>query len=245
MKKDKRIEWRRVFIPIIAYVIVMSVFENLNTNGSLENYRVCVAGGLLVLLGLYTFQNQKQGTYRFTPTEPLQWKKMLFLLPMVMISTVNLWHGVALRSAPMETALYMLSMICIGFIEELLFRGYLLQYLQKYAAKRAVLICGLTFGMGHIVNLINGADLYSTILQIIYAVAIGYMLSVFVEETGHILPCCVFHATFNALSAFANEAVITKISEAILCAVVTTLAIGYGVYVYKFCNKECFQCNQA
>ena len=40
MKKDKRIEWRRVFIPIIAYVIVMSVFENLNTNGSLENYRV-------------------------------------------------------------------------------------------------------------------------------------------------------------------------------------------------------------
>ena len=233
--KNKRIEWQRVFIPIIAYVIVMSVFENLNVNvnGSLENYRVCVAGGLLVLLGLYTFQNQKQGTFRFTPTEPLQWKKLLFLLPMVIISTVNLWHGVASLDISVDTVLYMLSMICLGIIEELLFRGYLLQYLQKYAAKRAVLITGLTFGVGHIVNLLNGADLYSTILQIMYAVAIGYMLSVFVAETGHILPCCVFHATFNALSAFANEAVITRTSETIVCALISILAIGYAVYLKK------------
>ena len=233
--KNKRIEWQRVFIPIIAYVIVMSVFENLNVNvnGSLENYRVCVAGGLLVLLGLYTFQNQKQGTFRFTPTEPLQWKKFLFLLPMVIISTVNLWHGVASLDISVDIVLYMLSMICLGIIEELLFRGYLLQYLQKYAAKRAVLITGLTFGVGHIVNLLNGADLYSTILQIMYAVAIGYMLSVFVAETGHILPCCVFHATFNALSAFANEAVITRTSETIVCALISILAIGYAVYLKK------------
>lgn len=233
--KNKRIEWQRVFIPIIAYVIVMSVFENLNVNvnGSLENYRVCVAGGLLVLLGLYTFQNQKQGTFRFTPTEPLQWKKLLFLLPMVIISTVNLWHGVASLDISVDIVLYMLSMICLGIIEELLFRGYLLQYLQKYAAKRAVLITGLTFGVGHIVNLLNGADLYSTILQIMYAVAIGYMLSVFVAETGHILPCCVFHATFNALSAFANEAVITRTSETIVCALISILAIGYAVYLKK------------
>ena len=233
MKRDKRIEWLSVFIPIIAYVVIMSVFENLNFNGRLENYRVCVTGGLLVLLVLYTFQNQKHGTYRFTPTEPLQWKKLLFLLPMVIISTVNLWHGVASFEISIDMVLYILSMICFAFIEELLFRGYLLQYLQKYAAKRAVLITGLTFGLGHIVNLLNDADLYSTILQIIYAVAIGYMLSVFVAETGHILPCCVFHATFNALSAFANEAVITKTSETIVCALITTLAIGYGVYLKK------------
>ena len=233
MKKDKRKEWRMVFVPIIAYVLIMSLFENLNTGGSLENCKVCVTGVLLVLLGLYTLKSQKKGTYRFMPTESLQWKKLLFLLPMIVISTANLWHGDISFDVSVDTVLYMISMVCIGFIEELLFRGYLLQYLQRHVAKRAVQICGFTFGLGHIVNLMNGADVYSTILQIIYAVAIGYMLSVFVVKTGHILPCCVFHATFNALSVFTNEVVITRNSETLFGALLTALSIGYGVYLNK------------
>ena len=95
---------------------------------------------------------------------------------------------------------------CIGFIEEILFRGYLLRLLTKRSTRLAILISSLTFALGHFVNLANGAELVPTLLQLIYALAIGLVLSVFVVKTGRLLPCCLFHGVFNALAAFSNEA---------------------------------------
>ena len=87
-----------------------------------------------------------------------------------------------------ETVLYVLTMLCIGFIEAILFRGYLLQMLRESSTTLAILISSLTFGLSHIVNLLNGAAVLDTALQLIYAFSIGMMLSVFVVKTGHILP---------------------------------------------------------
>ena len=64
-------------------------------------------------------------------------------------------------------------MINIGFLEEIIFRGFLFKMLEKDNVKTAIIVSSITFGMGHIVNLLNGADLVPTLLQVCYALAIG------------------------------------------------------------------------
>jgi uncharacterized protein len=119
-----------------------------------------------------------------------------------------------------------------GFIEEILFRGYLLRLLMKNSVRRAIIVSSLTFGIGHIVNVLNGADMLSTGLQVVYAISIGVMLSVFVVRTNNILPCCVFHGVFNALSAFSNEAGITITYQIVTCVIITVISLGYAWYVW-------------
>lgn len=68
-------------------------------------------------------------------------------------------------------------MINVGFIGKILFRGFLFKAIEKESVKKAIIIIIsiLTFGIGHIVNLFNGQDTLNTIIQIIYALSLGYL----------------------------------------------------------------------
>lgn len=232
-RKNEKKELRAVLFRIIIYVVVMSLFENMNADGAYENYRIIPAAVLLLFLFWDMIRTNKLSAYGFWNGAPLNYGKLLFLLPFVALGTVNLWRGMVLRYEPLTTILYMAAMLCIGFVEEILFRGYLLHVLQKQSVKMAIIVSSLTFGLGHIVNLLNGAKLLPTILQLIYACAIGFMLSVFVVTTGHILPCCLFHGVFNALSVFSNEVGYTTSYRIMVCIVITVISVGYAIYLWK------------
>ena len=72
-------------------------------------------------------------------------------------------------------------MLCVGFLEEVIFRGLLFQAIAKDNIKSAVIISSVTFGIGHIINLFNGSgmDLVNNLCQIVFAFAIEQM----VEQT--------------------------------------------------------------
>ena len=147
--------------------------------------------------------------------------------------TVNLWQGAALNVSPFETVLYVLFMICVGFLEEMIFRGFLFQAMAKDGIKPAIIVSSVTFGMGHIVNLINGsgAELLPNILQVLYAIAIGFMLVMIFYKTKSMLVCIAMHSTFNALSAFGNTVVYTDQKRIITASLIIILAGGYALYI--------------
>ncbi len=60
-------------------------------------------------------------------------------------------------------------------MEEVIFRGFLFKAICKTNVKQAIIISSVTFGFGHIVNLLNGRDIPETLIQICYAVAIGFL----------------------------------------------------------------------
>ena len=73
----------------------------------------------------------------------------------------------------------------VGYLEELLFRGYLLEAIeQDKGRRRAVIISGITFGLGHIVNIFRGYQALELVAQIAGAIAIGLVLALLVVETG-------------------------------------------------------------
>ena len=129
-------------------------------------------------------------------------------------------------------------MLFIGFIEEILFRGYLMELLSKKSVKSAIVVTSLTFGLGHMVNLVSGADCLGTVLQLVYAFAIGIMLSVFVIREKNIVPCCLFHGLFNALAAFSNEENQTTMYQVIVCAIIVCLSVGYSIWLWKNETEE-------
>ena len=43
-------------------------------------------------------------------------------------------------------------MLCVGFMEEVIFRGLLFKAIAKDNAKMAIVISSVTFGLGHVLN---------------------------------------------------------------------------------------------
>jgi len=218
---------------IIAYVVLASAGDNLSADLGIEKL---VTLPILVILSaiLYFFVRKNGLTETYGLCRPrLPAPKMLYYLPLLVLLTANLWYGAAMNLSVPETVLYILSMFCVGFLEEVIFRGLLFQAMAKDGVKSAILVSSITFGIGHIVNLINGsgAHLLSNLLQVVYAVAIGFAFVMIYCRTKSLMPCILTHSVFNALSAFANEAALTPQREVISGILLAVIAGGYALYL--------------
>jgi len=155
-------------------------------------------------------------------------KKFLYFIPLIIISLFNLRNGIHINNSSNEIILHILTMINIGFLEEIIFRGFLFKMMEKNNVKSAIIVSSITFGIGHIVNLLNGADLIPTLLQVCYAISIGYMLVTVFYKSKSIIPCVIFHGVFNSLSIFAtgNSTILSSVILIVICIV-------YSIYMNK------------
>ena len=161
--------------------------------------------------------------------------QLLWYLPLAVLISSNLWFGLRWNLPLQETLLYIASMTCVGFVEEVIFRGLLFNAMRKDGLKSAVIVSSLTFGIGHIVNLFNGsgAQLLSNLCQVGYATAIGFLFVILFLKTGSLIPCIVTHSAVNALSVFANEGGITAAQEIFSAITISVIALAYSVYLLK------------
>lgn len=220
-------------IWIVAYCVLMSVGDSLSATLGIAK-SVTLAVGILLSAILFAFikKNGLLKKYGFClPQESM--RRMLYYIPVAVLLTANLWHGVTLNYNALETVLYILSMFCVGFLEEVIFRGLLFVAMLKENVKAAIIVSSITFGMGHILNLINGsgAQLVPNLLQVIYATAAGFMFVMVYYRTKSIFICIVTHALFNALSAFSDESALTMTMHIITCILLTAITGGYASYI--------------
>jgi len=218
---------------IVAYVVLASIGDNLSAE--IGVLKVITLPILIILSAVLFFFVGKNGlTEKYGLCKPhLSGAKMLFYAPLIVLLTANLWYGVALNASPLETLLYILSMFCVGFLEEIIFRGFLFHAMVKNGVKSAVIISSITFGIGHIVNLINGSgmDFLSNLLQVIYAMAIGFAFVMIYYKTKSLMPCILTHSIFNGLSIFSDETLITPQRQFISGSLIAILAGGYALYI--------------
>ena len=133
------------------------------------------------------------------------WKGFLFFLPLLAISLTNLKDGVGLPARLELCVLMALNMAVAGYVEELIFRGFLFRAMAKDNLRSAVIVSAVTFGAGHIVNLGNTADWAGVLLQVGYAIAIGFLFTAIVYKGGSLWPCIISHMVVNGTSVFAAE----------------------------------------
>ena len=241
MKKryEKSEIWFAV-VWIIAYVVLASAGDNLSSDLGIE--KIVTLPILIVLSAILYFFVRKNGlTEKYGLCMPqIPAAKMLYYIPLLVLLTANLWYGIAMNLSPLETVLYVLAMFCVGFLEELIVRGLLFQAMAKDGVKSAIIVSSVTFGIGHIVNLINGsgADLLSNLLQVMYAVAIGFAFVMIYVKSKSLLPCILTHSIFNSLSAFANEAAMTPQREILSGILLAVIAGSYALYLALAVNEK-------
>ena len=185
---------------IVLYVVL---FQNADSISNSLAFPKLITAPVALLLSavLYGFI-RKNGLTAYYGLCPFQGDKKayLYFLPLVILCSTNLWRGVTMNYTILSTILHIISMCCVGFLEEVIFRGLLFNGIRKNNEKRAILISALTFGMGHIVNLLSGAELLSTLLQICYATAVGFLFTVMFIKSGSLIPCIIAHAVINCSS---------------------------------------------
>lgn len=211
---------------IVIYVAVNSVcvqnFGYTSSVGFIVNtiLSACLVGIVLLL--------KKSAYYGFTKVRNV--KKYLYFIPLVLIISVNLWNGFNINNSASAIVFHILTMINIGFIEELIFRGFLFRMMAKSSMKSAVIVSSVTFGVGHIVNLLNGAALIPTLMQICYATAIGYLFVIIFHKSGSLVPCIITHCLVNALSIFNVE---NTLSLYVAPVFLTLIPLAYAIYINK------------
>lgn len=217
---------------IVVYCVLMSVGDALSASLGIEKIlSLPLALCMCLILFVFLKQNGLLTAYGFCRADASA-RSMLYYLPVVVMLSANLWHGVGFHRGVTETVLTVLTMLCVGFLEELLFRGLLLRAMMQDNKTAAVIVSSVTFGIGHIINLINGSGtaLLPNLLQVMYATAAGFMFVMIVLKTDSLWVCIAAHGIFNALSVFANEAPST--AAQILSAVLLTVITGsYAAYL--------------
>lgn len=173
-------------------------------------------------------------------------KRYLWFIPLILMSCTNLKNGLGLSAPPAAAVLMMLNLALGGYVEELIFRGFLFRAMEKEGLTWAILVSAVTFGAGHIVNLANTADTLGVLLQVCYAIVIGFLYTVIVYQGGSLWPCILSHMFVNGTSVFTLEQgpfhdlvaaifghatpELTQICSAVIIMVISG---GYGLWLWK------------
>ena len=229
----KKNELLFAIVWIAIYVLGLSAADNLSKMLGMEKIITVIVSILLsAILFVWIKNNGLFYKYGLCGSR-IPASKMLYYIPMILMISVNLWYGISMNLSVAETLFYIISMLAVGFLEEIIFRGLLFQAMCKDGVKTAVIVSSITFGIGHIVNLINGsgAELLSNILQVGYAIAAGFLFTVIFYKTKSLLVCIGTHSILNALSVFGNETAMTAGKEIISAAALAGISILYTIYI--------------
>ena len=213
---------------IVVYVVLIAPLRGRFGDGSLQMLLGLVAfsAALLAVIRLLGIQKEL-GVTRWLQNG----RALLWLLPMWVLSTGNLWGGVSLRYDAITSVMAVLSFLLVGVAEEIIFRGFLFNGMRKTGRLTvAIVVSAITFGMGHIVNLLTGHATAETLVQMIFAVAWGFLFTFAYLKGGSLLPCIAIHGLIDAFSVFARDNAAADWAYIIATVVI---AVIYCLYLKK------------
>jgi len=225
---------------IVVYCVLQSLANPLNKVIGIE-YSASAVFCILQSIILFAFISKNNLHKRYglcKSTVPAC--RFLYYIPLFALASENLWNGVAINYSTAATVCRVVCMLCVGFLEEVIFRGFLFVAIAKNNAKSAVIISSVTFGVGHIINLFNdsGMDFISNLCQIVFAAALGFLLVTIFYRGGSLLPCVIVHSAINTLGTFANDIKLTSKIQLLHLAVLIVITVAYTLILTKTLPKN-------
>ena len=116
------------------------------------------------------------------------------------------------------------------------FRGFLFKaMLGNGKAIVAIIVSAVTFGMGHIVNLLAGQASVDTVLQMLFAVSWGFILTMVFYKSGSLIPCIIAHAMIDVFSLYGAD---NALVDWIYIGVTIAVAVFYCVYLGRLKSAD-------
>ncbi len=225
---------------IVVYCVLQSFANPVNKKIGIE-YSASAVFCILQTMILFTFirKNHLQKRYGLCKSS-VPACRFLYYVPLFILATGNLWNGAAVNYSLAETVCRIVCMLCVGFLEEVIFRGFLFVSIAKDNVKSAIIISSVTFGVGHLINLFNGSgmDLVNNLCQICFAIAVGFLLVTIFYRGGSLFPCMIVHSAINTFSTFANEAGITVEKHLIHLLILIFITVAYNLILIRTLPKN-------
>ena len=220
---------------IMVYCVLQSLANPLNKIIGVE-YSASAVFCILQAIVLFVFirKNNLQRRYGLCKSAVTA-RRFLYYVPLLVLASGNLWNGVAVNASPMETVCRIVCMLCVGFLEEVIFRGLLFAAIARDNIKSAIVISSVTFGIGHIINLFNGSgmNLVNNLCQIVFAIAVGFLLVTIFYRGGSLLPCIIVHSAINTLSTFANDTGLTVEMHLLHMVILIVITVAYTLILTR------------
>lgn len=200
-----------VISTIVVLIIFGAVYGGLPIEVMLRQFPVTAILVNIIFYGvtiLTQFRVYKRDGLRFGERK-LRWKWFIIVLSLIGAAVLSLILNVLIMNSPLpemfsgyddassitfegqNPILVILSTVILAPIaEELIFRGLMYDRMKRYLGIPAsVILTSLAFGVYH-----------GTVIQFIYASAIGVMFALYYEKSGSLIMPIAAHAVMNALA---------------------------------------------
>ena len=241
MKKlYEKSELKFAIVWIVIYCVLQSLANPINEKIGIEysaSAVVCVLQ--TVILFSFIWKNGLMERYGLCKSS-VPASRFLYYVPLIILATGNLWNGAAVNYSLTGTVCRVVCMLCVGFLEEVIFRGFLFKAMAKDNVKSAIIVSSVTFGIGHVINLFNGSgmDLVSNFCQVVFAIAVGFLFVMIFYRGGSLIPCIIAHSAINTLGTFANEAGLTMEKHIIYCLILIVITVAYTLLLTKILPEK-------
>jgi membrane protease YdiL (CAAX protease family) len=155
---------------------------------------------------------------------------VLYYLPAVALEASGFAVGILDFNLNYLLAVIFLT-VAVGFAEEIYFRSLILKTLEDKGVKNAIIISSLIFGITHIGNIIGGADILYTIIQVIFAFTFGIVFAEIFYLTKSLVPVILWHFLHDCFCYIQNSPDIKK--TILFSGIQTLVLIVYAIYMWR------------
>jgi uncharacterized protein len=242
----------QVIFLLIIYLVVVKLPLLLETTGSSETTVTIAFIIVRILLILWSLYLIKKFAVRDAGLSPF-YSRYPILSFIVLAWAIYLMYQVY-ESFPANillsqfTILLFLNTLCIGFAEELFLRSFMQNHLMQQnpttSKLKVILITSLLFGLAHYSNLLEKGFLVIS-LQVVVAVALGFLFGCLLFKTKNIYPIALVHAfiDFGSLmdqkfkgSATENSELTTQ--HVMVHLILAIIIMGIGLLVLRWPFKK-------
>lgn len=157
----------------------------------------------LVLIVYFTWR-RKWGAYGFRSLRSIPGKEWIYYLPLAVIVIVLATQGFQAMT-PQSVLYFLFFTLLVGFVEETVYRGLILNILLKKGAATAVITSSVLFAITHAANALSGQSAADTAVQIVYSLLIGASLALLMVKHRNIIPLIVFHFLHNFIQFTSHD----------------------------------------
>ena len=258
MRKSKR----NIFIYFLEMLLVFLIIDFLMTfiaggiaSSSLfykygNDLIVEIFYALTILIVMLLFKN----SYVFTEKKEKFWNGVILAVPMLVISIYNFAYSIlGLGTFNLSSFINMLVFCTfVGIAEEFLCRGWLQnEFMERFSNNKkeviiSIILSSLIFGFMHIVNL-SVQTVFETIIQMINATALGFLLGSIYYKTKNIWTVIFLHAFYDFSimlgqidmvkdCTYTSPTLAVSLYESIGVLVISVLWVLGAIYVLNKCE---------
>ncbi|WP_242069701.1 CPBP family intramembrane glutamic endopeptidase [Paenibacillus dendritiformis] len=140
----------------------------------------------LALLG-YLSAKKRWAHYGFRSLSTLHARDWLdyapLLVVLILLSTKG-FHDISLS----EADFFLFFTLLVAFVEETIYRGLILKTLLRKSAAAAVITSSVLFSLTHMLNMLSGQNAADTVMQLVYALLVGFALALLMVKHHNICP---------------------------------------------------------